>query len=75
MIKRITASVLWFFATWCVCEMAAFFAGLPRVAPLASTAIALLVGLDPLHRIWTGSGVAKRSMIANPASAAQISGL
>ncbi len=61
MFKRSTATVLWFFATWCMWELVAYFTGWPRlVGPVLATAAAATIGFDPMRAIWPGAMTAAR---------------
>jgi hypothetical protein len=54
MFKRSTATVLWFFATWCMWELLAYFTGWPRLlGPVLATAAAAVIGFDPMRAIWS----------------------
>lgn len=53
MFKRSLATVLWFFATWCIYELLVYFIGMPRlVGPVLATAAAAVIGFDPTRSIW-----------------------
>jgi hypothetical protein len=53
MFKRSVATVLWFFATWCMYELVVYFVGAPRLlGPVLATAASALIGLDPMRAIW-----------------------
>jgi hypothetical protein len=52
--KRLLASALWFYATWYGLSILANLTGMPGSAgPVIALAVALFVGMDPMHRIWT----------------------
>jgi hypothetical protein len=52
--KRLLATVLWFYATWYGWSILADMAGLPAMlGPVIGLAVAVVIGLDPMHRIWT----------------------
>src|SRR5688500_1841697 len=54
MLKRSVATVGWFFATWCMWELLAYFTGWPRlVGPVLATAAAATIGFDPMRAIWS----------------------
>ncbi len=54
MIKRVSASVLWFLAAWAMLGLVAFVAALADwLVPFGSAAAAILVYADPLHLFWT----------------------
>jgi hypothetical protein len=54
MLKRLLASVLWFYATWYGWSILADMTGLPdMLGPVLGLALAAFIGLDPMHRIWT----------------------
>ena len=50
MMKRIAASVLWFYAGWVAGAMLAFVLG---ISPILGTAAAALIAGDPRGIIWT----------------------
>jgi hypothetical protein len=51
--KRLTAGVLWFFATWYAWDIVAYTLGLPiLLAPFLGLAVGAFVVLDPMARIW-----------------------
>lgn len=61
MAKRIISAVLWFFAVAYGWNLLAMLLGVGDAFGLfAGMAVALFVGLDPLHRIWArpAAGVA-----------------
>ena len=52
--KRLLATVLWFYATWYGWSILADMTGMPGLAgPVIGLAVAVFVGMDPMHRIWT----------------------
>ena len=52
--KRLFATVLWFYATWYGWSILADMAGMPgMLGPVVALAVAAVIGLDPMHRIWT----------------------
>ncbi|MEW5991731.1 MAG: hypothetical protein AB1736_10370 [Chloroflexota bacterium] len=58
--KRIAASLLWFYAFWYLGSMIASLAGVPDLlGPVLGVAAGIIVGLDPRGLIWRGSVAAK----------------
>lgn len=56
MVKRITASVLWFFTVAWAWNYVAMVSDLPSSIGLAlGAAAAAFVWVDPLHRIWAAA--------------------
>ena len=52
--KRLLATVLWFYATWYGWSILADMVGMPAMlGPVIGLAVAAVIGLDPMHRIWT----------------------
>ena len=52
--KRLLAAVLWFYATWYGWSILADMTGMPAMlGPAIGLAVAVLIGMDPMHRIWT----------------------
>jgi hypothetical protein len=52
--KRLLATVLWFYATWYGWSILADMVGLPALlGPVVALAVAAVIGLDTMHRIWT----------------------
>jgi hypothetical protein len=52
--KRLLAAVLWFYATWYGWSILADMVGMPAMlGPAIGLAVAVFVGMDPMHRIWT----------------------
>ena len=52
--KRLFATVLWFYATWYGWSILANMTGMPAMlGPVVALAVAVVIGLDPMHRIWT----------------------
>ena len=52
--KRLLATVLWFYATWYGWSILADMVGMPAMlGPAIGLAVAVFVGMDPMHRIWT----------------------
>ena len=52
--KRLLATVLWFYAAWYGWSILADMTGMPGLAgPVIALAVAVFVGMDPMHRIWT----------------------
>jgi hypothetical protein len=61
MLKRSLATVMWFFATWCLYELAVYFVGAPRpLGPVLATAAAALIGFDPMRALWPRNESASR---------------
>jgi hypothetical protein len=50
--KRLVASVLWFYSCWYAGSMVASLVGLPDFGPIVGIAAGLFVGFDPRHLIW-----------------------
>ena len=52
--KRITATLLWFFAFWSLGSMVAALLGVPDlIGPVLGVAAGVIVGVDPRRVIWT----------------------
>lgn len=52
--RRLLAAGLWFTAVLCFYELAWSLVGAPRpVGPLVAAGVAIFVGADPLHLIWS----------------------
>jgi hypothetical protein len=51
--KRLVASVLWFYCGWYAGSLAAALIGTPDLGLIVGIAAGLFVGLDPRHLIWT----------------------
>lgn len=53
LLKRMAAAPLWYVATLMAYELVIYVTGGPHaLGPILAGAIALVVGIDPLHRIW-----------------------
>jgi hypothetical protein len=51
--KRITATVLWFYSFWALGSMIAIYAGTSDLlGPVLGLGAGVIVGLDPKHLIW-----------------------
>ncbi len=52
--KRLLATSLWLFAGWYIGAAMTVYLGLPEiVGMLPGIAMAWLVAVDPMHRLWT----------------------
>jgi hypothetical protein len=72
--KRIAATVLWFFVGWYVAAAAAWLIGIPSaIAPIVAIVIAAIVWIDPRNRLWVSN---PHPQTSDPsASAAAVAGL
>jgi hypothetical protein len=53
LLRRIVAAPLWFMATLMLYEIVIYVTGGPhQLGPVLAGMTALLVAIDPLHRIW-----------------------
>lgn len=53
MVKRTIAAVLWFVSGWYLGAMLAYILGISAVlGPILGISLAVVIGVDPLHRIW-----------------------
>lgn len=68
--KRLVASVLWFYSCWYAGSMAATLLGLPDFGPVLGIAAGLLVGLDPRHLIWNRTPSPERSASSSAGASA-----
>ncbi len=60
--KRVTATVLWFFAAWYAGAMLAYILGVSvALGPILGTAAAALIAGDPRGIIWTRREVTRTS--------------
>jgi hypothetical protein len=66
MIKRGTATILWFVTAWVMVSTLDFAVGLPFwLAPVAATAAAALVAIDPRHLFWPAKPVDRQTVTRN----------
>jgi len=73
--KRYLATVLWFYAFWCLGSMIAGLLGVPDlIGPVLGLAAGFIVGVDPRRVIWahptaTTQAPARASTAAEPGAA------
>jgi hypothetical protein len=60
MLKRVVATLLWFYAGWYAGAMTAALFGIsPALGPIFAVAAAAIIGGDPRGIIWGRSGTAR----------------
>jgi hypothetical protein len=54
--KRLAATILWFFAGWYLAAVAAWLTGMPSaIAPIFAIITAAVIWTDPRKRLWVES--------------------
>ena len=63
LVKRILSAPMWFVSTLMLYELVIYVTGGPhQLGPILGSTAAILVAVDPLHRIWPTSQKKGRSL-------------